>query len=339
VVLCGRAHGDAPHGELEPGEEASDESQSDNEGGDSRLWNGQTTEGDHLAAPRITDRKDVDADPADDLRLQENSHPDGHDAYGDDGAASHPAYQHQVDEGGDDHGSADPEDRRDREWKLARPCRGVRAYEQQSRVREVDDTGRLEDEDEAQRQQGVDRAERDPTDQELSEVLHVVPRRLGLYFRSGAVLGPEVGAQHLWVQLHFLGTPVSDAPAEIEHGYSIGNAHDQAHVVLDQQDRDVQAVTDIANEMGHASCFVGVHPGCRLVEKQQAGLDAQGACHLHPLLVAIRQRAHGLFELVCDPDEIGDLRDPFAMEPPLTTGPGGPQSAGDEPRSGEVVAA
>ena len=88
---------------------------------------------------------------------------------------------------------------------------------------------------------------------------------------------PEIGAQDLGIALHLLGLAICDAAAEVEHGHPIGQAHDELHVVLDQQDRDAELLAYLHDCRGHAPGLVGVHPRDRLVEQEERRLGAQRA--------------------------------------------------------------
>src|SRR5262245_47844022 len=79
--------------------------------------------------------------------------------------------------------------------------------------------------------------------------------------------GAEVGPLHLWVALDLVGCAVGDAAAEIEHRHPVGDAHDQAHVVLNEQDGDPQGVVDVADQVGDGRGLARVHAGRGLVEQ------------------------------------------------------------------------
>ena len=158
--------------------------------------------------------------------------------------------------------------------------------------------------------------------------------------RGGALVsGAEVGADHLRVGAHLGRRPVGDQPAEVEHGHPVGDAHDQAHVVLDEEDGDLQPLADVADGGRHLAGLGGVHARHRLVEQQDRGLDAEGARHLDALLVAVGELAGGQSEDPVDAEELGDLADSVAVPAVLAHRVGQPQPGADEPRPGEVVAA
>ena len=80
--------------------------------------------------------------------------------------------------------------------------------------------------------------------------------------------------------------PLGDLHAVVEHRDAVGDAHHQAHVVLDQQHRDA-AVADLADQLHQVDRLARVHPGGRLVEQQQLRLGGEGPGDLEPPLVAV----------------------------------------------------
>src|SRR5688572_8337987 len=58
--------------------------------------------------------------------------------------------------------------------------------------------------------------------------------------QGGLLLVPaaQVRFDHFWVGLDFLWGAFGDFAAVVEDAYSFRDAHDDVHVVLDQQDRD-----------------------------------------------------------------------------------------------------
>jgi hypothetical protein len=54
----------------------------------------------------------------------------------------------------------------------------------------------------------------------------------------------------------------------IEHGDAVGDIHDHAHVVLDQQDGDAELVAQHLDESRCLGSLARIHPGGRLVEQQ-----------------------------------------------------------------------
>lgn len=72
----------------------------------------------------------------------------------------------------------------------------------------------------------------------------------------------------------------------------VGNAHDHADVVLDQHHRHAELTVDLDDEAAHFALLLGIHPGHRLVEQQQARLGGQRTGQLDPLLQAIGQGAN-----------------------------------------------
>ena len=87
------------------------------------------------------------------------------------------------------------------------------------------------------------------------------------------------------------GAAVGDLAAVVEHDDVVGDAHHDAHIVLDQQDADLLLVADREQQLAELGQFARVEPGGRLVEAQQARPGAQRAGDFEPALVAVGQRA------------------------------------------------
>ena len=99
---------------------------------------------------------------------------------------------------------------------------------------------------------------------------------------------------------------VGDLLAVVEDDDVVGNLHDHAHVVLDQQDRDVVLVADEAEEAVELGRLARIEAGGRLVEAEEERLGAHGAGDLEAPLRAIGQVAGRVVGAV---DEI-DLLEP-----------------------------
>ncbi len=113
--------------------------------------------------------------------------------------------------------------------------------------------------------------------------------------------------------LDVLGRAEGERPAEVHGEDAVGEVHDQAHVVLDQDHREVQLGTDVEDEPGHVLGLLDVHAGHRLVEQQQLGLHRQGAAELDALLDAIRQHPDQLLAVALDLEEVDDVLDDAAV--------------------------
>ena len=56
-----------------------------------------------------------------------------------------------------------------------------------------------------------------------------------------------------WLDLISAGVAFGDLLAAVEHGDPLGDPHDHAHVVLDEQDRHLMLVADPVHEVGERS--------------------------------------------------------------------------------------
>ena len=121
----------------------------------------------------------------------------------------------------------------------------------------------------------------------------------------------------------------------VEDGDPVADAHHDLHVVLDEQDREPEACSELADELGQPPGLLGVHARGRLIEEQQLRFGRQGARDLESPLIAIRQVAGervlaapepdqveqlhragvGLFLLTDDRGRLQDRPEPAALEP------------------------
>jgi hypothetical protein len=83
---------------------------------------------------------------------------------------------------------------------------------------------------------------------------------------------------------------VRDLPAEAHDGHVVGDVHHEVHVVLDDEDREVELVAEVADEHAEVSDLLVVQASGRLVEQEQARLRDERAGELHALLRAVRER-------------------------------------------------
>ena len=81
----------------------------------------------------------------------------------------------------------------------------------------------------------------------------------------------EIGADHGRIAADLGRRAVGDLAAIVEHDDVVGDAHDHAHVVLDQQHADAVAVADRDQQLGELGRFARVEAGRRLVEAEQRG--------------------------------------------------------------------
>src|SRR5713226_1784252 len=68
------------------------------------------------------------------------------------------------------------------------------------------------------------------------------PHRLGL---------AQVRLDHQRIHPDLLGLALGDLAAHVEHGHAVGDVHDHAHVMLDEDDRRAQLLVDVEDEARH----------------------------------------------------------------------------------------
>ena len=111
----------------------------------------------------------------------------------------------------------------------------------------------------------------------------------------------EVGGDHRRVALDLLRRPLGDDLAPIEHDDALAEAHDELHVVFDDQEREVEAGADVADHRHQLLGLLRVHPGGGLVEDEQVGLGGQRPGDLQAALLPVGQRRGALLGHVVQP--------------------------------------
>src|SRR3569833_3250491 len=145
---------------------------------------------------------------------------------------------------------------------------------------------------------------------------------------------PQIRLDDPRIVLDLGGQTLRDLLAEVEHGDPVADAHDQAHVVLDQQDGTAR-VADLLAALLESLLLGGVHPRRGLVEQQQLRIRGQRAGDLQPPLVTVRQVLRRLVDPSADADELHQL---LGLGPALAllfVVPGKPQRRAGQP--GAVV--
>ena len=81
-----------------------------------------------------------------------------------------------------------------------------------------------------------------------------------------------------------------DALAEVERDHPVGQAHQQLHMVLHQQHRQLQPLAQRPNQRSDGAHFLMVQAARRLIEQQQLRIGGERARELDALLRAERKR-------------------------------------------------
>src|SRR5688572_10358465 len=100
----------------------------------------------------------------------------------------------------------------------------------------------------------------------------------------------KVGLHHRRMRAHFVRRAFGDARAEVEHYHAAGERQQEAHVVLDQQNRDA-ALGDTADDAGQAVELGRREPRRGLIEQDDTRLAGERARDLEQAALAERQRA------------------------------------------------
>src|SRR6266436_2313191 len=131
----------------------------------------------------------------------------------------------------------------------------------------------------------------------------------------------EIGADDLGMRLYLLWRTIRDNASLIEANDAVGDAHDGAHVMLDQE-HGYPLAPDFCQRRHEAQFFCGVHSRHRLVQQQQLGTRRKCDRNLKQTLLAVGQRRAQIVSarLQChEPQDLPGCALPFA----LTCGHGG----------------
>src|ERR687888_2083232 len=119
---------------------------------------------------------------------------------------------------------------------------------------------------------------------------------------GGRAARAEVRPDDPCVALDLARRPLRDLLARVEHGHPVGYLHHDAHVVLDQDDREPEIDDELAQQAHERAGFSLRHPGGRLIEQQQRGLGRERAGELETPLVAVREVAGHVVGVRLEPD-------------------------------------
>src|SRR5688572_4619340 len=103
----------------------------------------------------------------------------------------------------------------------------------------------------------------------------IAPYRASTSCSSSSGIVSEVRLDHRGVGPHLRRWALRDLAPEVEHVDSIGDRHDQVHVVLDEQDREVVVDPNAPDQRREFPHLLVVEPARRLVEQEQPRPGAQ----------------------------------------------------------------
>ena len=102
--------------------------------------------------------------------------------------------------------------------------------------------------------------------------------------------GAQIGLDHLVVLLYFGGRAFSNLLAVVQHRDAVAQAHNQFHIVLNEQNRSV-VVTDAVDQLAQHHFLRRVHARSRFVERDELRVGGQSAGNFQAPLVAVTQGA------------------------------------------------
>src|SRR5207302_3446385 len=136
------------------------------------------------------------------------------------------------------------------------------------------------------------------------------PYRASTPFSSSSVLidlTAEIRVDHALIALHLGRRPARDRAAEVEDVNVVGDAHDEVHVVLDEEHGQLQVVAQAADEAAKLFDLLVIQAACRLVQKEQAGLRRERASELDTLQRSERQAGGGAMRIGGEVDQRGGV--------------------------------
>src|SRR2546428_1814076 len=120
-----------------------------------------------------------------------------------------------------------------------------------------------------------------------SSLASVVASATGSSSADGLGLA-EICLDDARVRPHIVGRALGDLLAHVEHRDTVGDVHDHAHVVLDQDHGDAPLLVDVEDDARHVLFFLVIAPAHRLVEEQDLRVERHRPSQLAALLQAVR---------------------------------------------------
>ena len=105
----------------------------------------------------------------------------------------------------------------------------------------------------------------------------------------------EIRLDHHGVMPHGRGWPLGDGPSAVHHQHAVGQFHQHAELVLDQQD-GLAARLEGGDDLLDFGGFGLVHPRRRFIEKEELGAQRESPCDLDAPPVGVGQAVRGMVE-------------------------------------------
>ena len=104
-----------------------------------------------------------------------------------------------------------------------------------------------------------------------------------------------------------VGIALGDDPAELEAVDAVAHAHDERHVVLDDEHRRAELPADLDEQRAHRLGLALGDAGGRLVEAEHPGVEGQQAGQLDDAAGAGGQLGDGLVGVAAEAEEVDEL--------------------------------
>ena len=82
------------------------------------------------------------------------------------------------------------------------------------------------------------------------------------------IVATQIGLNDVGVLTYILRNIVCDLAAKIKRDHLVRNTHYEAHVMFDEQDRNLEVVPNLSNEFAERIQLFVIEPGGWLIEQQ-----------------------------------------------------------------------
>src|SRR5215213_3155103 len=120
----------------------------------------------------------------------------------------------------------------------------------------------------------------------------------------------QVGLNDFRIALDLRWRPFGDLETVVDYGHLVRDAHDDFHVMFDEENGEVEIAAQAVDEVGHLRRFLRIHSGSWLVEEEQLGLAGEGPRDLEPALITVGEILCGHRTLAAQANILEELPGP-----------------------------
>ncbi len=117
----------------------------------------------------------------------------------------------------------------------------------------------------------------------------------------------EIGFYDAWVALDFSGCSFGDLGAVVKYDDLVADTHDDMHIMFDEQDGDVQLLTQTRMKCIISVVSLWIHPGGRFIQQEQSGLTGKCAGDFQSALGTVGQVASQLVAQIVQTDKVQEV--------------------------------